>query len=147
MMPLARSSRPRRQQRRPPPAWTLPLTPKSRMLSRLYYAGLSAVRLPALARRLANGSVILCYHNVVRERDITHSEPERESPLSRRACPEPPGWRGDPAVHLPYHRFSAQMRWLTDHYRVVPLREIVRRLAHGLPLRGLAAVTFDDAYQ
>ena len=96
------------------------------MLSRLYYAGLSAVRLPALVRRLANGSVILCYHNVVRERDSA---------------------RGDPAVHLSYQQFAGQVRWLTNHYRVVTLGEIVRRLARGLPLRGLVAVTFDDAYQ
>lgn len=94
------------------------------MLGPLYYAVLRAAGVAALARR-RNAGVILCYHNVVRER---HNG-------------------GDPAVHLALSRFAAQMRWLVRHYHVVPLREIADRLTHGRPLHGVAAVTFDDAYQ
>ena len=96
------------------------------MLSRLYYASLRAIGAPALGRLAHNAGPVLCYHNVVRGRNTN---------------------AGDPAVHLPVDKFEAQMRWLVDHYRVVSLGEIVRRLERGRPLRGLAAVTFDDAYQ
>lgn len=97
------------------------------MLSHLGYRGLRAAGIPALARRLHSGAVILAYHNVVRER--------YDRPL------------GDPGLHLPVEFFREQLRWLSAHYRVVPLSEIVTRLAEGRSLRGLAALTFDDGYR
>ena len=96
------------------------------MLRSAYYAGLGALGLPALMRRFRAAGVVLCYHNVC------------STGAAARA--------GEPAVHLPVDRFAAQARWLARHYDVVPLRELVGRLEAGRPLRGLAAVTFDDGY-
>src|SRR2546426_176600 len=96
------------------------------MLRSAYYAGLGALGLPALMRRFRAAGVVLCYHNVC------------STGAAARA--------GEPAVHLPVDRFAAQARWLARHYDVVPLRELVGRLEAGRSLRGLAAVTFDDAY-
>lgn len=97
------------------------------MLSSLGYAGLRAARIPALRRRFRDGGVVLCYHNVVRERHDMAS--------------------GDPGLHLPLDRFATQLRWLARHYRIVPLSEMVTRLRAGLRVRGLAALTFDDGYR
>lgn len=97
------------------------------MLSHLGYRGLQAAGIPALARRLHAGAVILAYHNVVRRRDDTPY--------------------GDPGLHLGAERLHDQLRWLAGHYRVVPLPELVARLAEGRSLRGLAALTFDDGYR
>lgn len=96
------------------------------MLRSLYYGGLRAVGAPGLVRRLREAGVILCYHNVW---------------PARTAAPS-----GDPGIHLPLEHFAEQMRWLARQYQVVPLRELVERLNGGRPLRGLAAITFDDAY-
>ncbi len=96
------------------------------MLSRLVYPGLGVFGLPALARRLRNAGVILCYHNVVDEGAVTRG--------------------GEPSLHLPVHAFQRQMRWLVRHYQIVPLSDLVGRLEQRRPLRHLAAVTFDDAY-
>jgi peptidoglycan/xylan/chitin deacetylase (PgdA/CDA1 family) len=54
---------------------------------------------------------------------------------------------GDLSLHLPADRFEWQMQWLTSHYDVISLDELVERFRAGRPLRGTAAVTFDDAYQ
>lgn len=80
-----------------------------------------------MLRRLHPGAVILAYHNVVRARHVP--------PL------------GDPGLHLPLEAFRAQVAWLAEHYRVVPLAELVERLHAGRPLRRLAAITFDDGYR
>src|SRR5205809_6390716 len=96
------------------------------MLRFLYYASLRAVGVPKLVRRLRNDSLILCYHNV---------------------WPAPDGPRsGDAAVHLPLERFVEQISWLAEYYTVVSLGELVDRLNSGRSLRGLATLTFDDAY-
>lgn len=95
------------------------------MLSRLVYSALGAFALPALARRLSHGAVILCYHNVVEE---------------------PAASSGEPSLHLLTHAFERQMQWLVRHYQVIPLRDLVERLERRRPLRRCAAVTFDDAY-
>lgn len=97
------------------------------MLGDLYYGALRSLGIATLARRLRQGALVLCYHNVV---------------------PAPSGTPsfGDPGVHLGMDRFTAQVHWLKDHYRVIPLRELVARLAGGRSMRGLAALTFDDAY-
>lgn len=71
--------------------------------------------------------MILAYHNVVRERDDR--------------C------LGDPGLHLAVERLHEQLSWLAAHYRVIPLSELVARLAEGRSLRGIAALTFDDGYR
>jgi peptidoglycan/xylan/chitin deacetylase (PgdA/CDA1 family) len=94
------------------------------MLGDLYYETLSGAGITALARRLRHGALVLCYHNVIDRADAI----------------------GDQALHLPLHRFTEQMEWLKAHYTVVPLGDIVDRLGSGKPVRGLAAITFDDGY-
>lgn len=97
------------------------------MLGDLYYGALRGLGVTALARHLSQGALVLCYHNVV---------------------PAPNGKPsfGDPGLHLSLDRFRAQIHWLKDRYRVIPLRELVARLEGGQSMRGLAAITFDDAY-
>jgi peptidoglycan/xylan/chitin deacetylase (PgdA/CDA1 family) len=97
------------------------------VLSGLGYAGLRLAGIPALARRLHPGGVILAYHNVVRRR---HTPPI-----------------GDPGAHLALEGFVEQMRWLRARYQVVPLAELLARLDAGRSLRGLLALTFDDGYR
>jgi peptidoglycan/xylan/chitin deacetylase (PgdA/CDA1 family) len=99
---------------------------RSPYVRRAYYGALWAVGLTSLARALQKSGPVLCYHNVV-------------------ALHDQPG--GDRSLHLPADRFEWQMRWLTKHYDVIPLEELVQRLRAGRPLRRAAAVTFDDAYQ
>jgi peptidoglycan/xylan/chitin deacetylase (PgdA/CDA1 family) len=89
------------------------------------YGGLQAFGVPALSRRFRNAGVVLCYHNVVANGDVTP---------------------GDAGLHMPLARFERQMQWLAEHYRVISLREFVERLGTGKSLRGVAALTFDDAY-
>jgi len=97
------------------------------VLSTLGYAGLRASGIPALTRRFSRGGAILCYHNVVRR---------RHTPAV-----------GDPGLHLPLDRFAEQLRWLTRHYTIIPLEEMVARIKHDRPLHGTVAITFDDAYR
>ena len=94
-------------------------------LGPICYGGLRALGVPAAARRLRNSGLILCYHNVVAEHD---------------------DGVGDTSLHLPVDRFAAQMRWLVEHYDVVSLRALADHIRHGEPVRGMAAVTFDDGY-
>jgi peptidoglycan/xylan/chitin deacetylase (PgdA/CDA1 family) len=97
------------------------------MLGDLYYGTLRGLGITTLARRLQPGALVLCYHNVVAR---TNGEPAF----------------GDPGLHLGLDRFTTQVQWLKAHYAVVPLRDLVTRLASGRPVRGLAAITFDDGY-
>lgn len=94
-------------------------------LSAAYYGGLRALGVPALNRRLQDAGLILCYHNVVPDRD------------------EGGGGEG---LHLSAARFERQVRWLADRYTVVPLPELIDRLLSGRSLRKVAALTFDDGY-
>ena len=97
-------------------------------LASICYGALQVSGLTTLARRLASGSVILCYHNVV-------------------AGPRPDAGTSDGlGLHMPLPAFARQMRWLAANYSVVSLPELVRRLSERRSLRGVAAVTFDDAY-
>ncbi len=82
------------------------------------------LQLTRLGRQLRPGAVVLCYHNVT------------ATPLAV----------ADPALHLPLARFAAQIDWLAATLEVVSLDEIAQRLARGASVRGLAAITFDDAY-
>jgi peptidoglycan/xylan/chitin deacetylase (PgdA/CDA1 family) len=94
------------------------------MWSPLLYRLASLAGVPAVAR-LRDAGVILCYHNVV-----------------------PDAWRGpgDPGLHCRFSRFVAQIAWLRRHYDVVSLAELAERMERKRSLRGLAALTFDDAY-
>ena len=91
----------------------------------IYYGSLRALGVTAIRRRLCDGGLILCYHNVVADHE--HSA-------------------GGVGLHIPCERFERQVRWLAAHYDVVSLRELVDRLASGATLRSTAAITFDDAY-
>jgi len=100
------------------------------VLSSFYYSALRRTGLTALARRLRDGALILCYHNVV----------PPLPPSSHGATP------GDPAMHLPADRLERQLDWLRERYTVVPLLELTTRIAKAATVRGLAAITFDDGY-
>jgi len=99
------------------------------MLGDLFYSTLHKTGITTLARHLRQGALVLCYHNVV---------PNSAGPHTAAF--------GDRALHLPLDRFTAQVVWLKDHYLVVPLHDLVARLESGRPVRGLAAITFDDGY-
>ncbi len=79
-----------------------------------------------ILRGLRRGGVVLCYHNVVLRGE------------------DPPG---DAALHIGLETFAEQMDFLTEHFDVLGLPELQRRLARGQSLRGTAAVTFDDGYR
>jgi peptidoglycan/xylan/chitin deacetylase (PgdA/CDA1 family) len=105
----------------------MPVPTATSVLSGLGYAGLRLAGIPALARRLTPGGVVLAYHNVVRHRDTPSA--------------------GDPGAHQRLDRFVEQMRWVRTRYAVVPLNELVARLRSSKSLRGLLALTFDDGYR
>jgi peptidoglycan/xylan/chitin deacetylase (PgdA/CDA1 family) len=90
-----------------------------------FYRGLRTLGITAASRRLRDAGLVLCYHNVVEART---------------------GAFGDPSLHLPVESFERQMRWLSRHYEMVSLAELIDRLHRRAPLRGTAAVTFDDGY-
>jgi len=73
-------------------------------------------------RRQPTPAVILMYHRIVTE----PSDPWR-------LCVTPAN-------------FAAQLDWLRDHYRVVPLRQLAAECGTGSLTRGSVAITFDDGY-
>jgi peptidoglycan/xylan/chitin deacetylase (PgdA/CDA1 family) len=70
-------------------------------------------------------TLVLAYHNVV---------PDDASPA------------GDASLHLPRHRFAAQLDELARTHEVVPLDEILTPPTRGAR-RPRVALTFDDAYR
>ncbi len=78
-----------------------------------------------VARSLSTGAVVLCFHNVVAG----------------------PYQNDERSLHMRVELFEALSLWIASHLRVVPLEELAQRQARGLSLRGLAAITFDDAYR
>jgi peptidoglycan/xylan/chitin deacetylase (PgdA/CDA1 family) len=96
-------------------------------LASLYFGALRSSGLTALARRVSSRPLVLCYHNVVADRDANSSD--------------------DLGLHMPLATFVRQMRWLARNYQVVSLAELVARISNRTSLRGLAAVTFDDGYR
>src|SRR5215472_3677739 len=106
------------------PCRLMPANRSRPMVSTFLYGGLQYAGLPALRRRISRAAVVLCYHNVV-----------------------PDGTTGgDPGLHLPVSEFRWQLDWIEAHYRVVALGELAERLRSGRSVRGLAVLTFDDAY-
>jgi len=102
-------------------------TPGARMpsLTGVILRTLRATGATAIARRARPGAVVLCYHNVV----------QGSTPSA------------DPGLHLDVQVFAEQVDWLASRFDVVSLHELERRARQGARLRGLAAITFDDAYQ
>jgi peptidoglycan/xylan/chitin deacetylase (PgdA/CDA1 family) len=93
--------------------------------SQLVFRGARALGLDAVARRLRPGAVVLCYHNVVVDAAVG----------------------ADRALHLPVEALREQLAWLARRFHIVSLDELHARATKGQSLRGLAAVTFDDAYR
>ena len=86
---------------------------------------LVATRVTAWVRRWRNGAVVLSYHNVVPD-----------------GVP-----RGERTLHVARTRFREQIERVAQRFRVVSIEELLLRLRDGRSLRGLAGVTFDDAYR
>ena len=63
------------------------------------------------------------------------------------AQPPPTGLRALHKLFVTAESFRAQMALLKARYQVIPLRELVERLARGEPGERLAAVTFDDGWR
>ncbi len=78
------------------------------------------VRLPRTTR--PGDRLILAYHNVV-----------------------PNDWtpRGDLSLHMPLHKFEAQLKMIRNEAEIVPLMDI---LTQDAPNERRVAITFDDAY-
>ncbi len=78
------------------------------------------VRLPRTTK--PGDRLILAYHNVV-----------------------PNDWtpRGDVSLHMPLHKFEAQLRMIRNEAEIVPLMEL---LTTDAPNDRRVAITFDDAY-
>lgn len=83
--------------------------------------------LAAARRRRINGTAIFCCHNVTAD-DSTAAMGER-------------------SLHVPAREFDDYVRWIASAYSVVPLDEVIARLASNRTLHGTACITFDDAYQ
>jgi len=92
----------------------------------LVYRLLGLTGLVSLARRRRAHGVVFCYHNVVADTE---------------------GLPNDNGLHMHRAHFERQMEWIASHFAVIPLCELVDRIAAKRPMRGLAALTFDDAYQ
>jgi len=96
---------------------------------RLLYGGLEAAGANRLFSRLNGGSVpVLFYHGVIPSprRDIFNCEDN----------------------HLKAEDFEAQLRWLKERRRVIPLRDYAAALRERKPVDPLAAViTFDDGFE
>ena len=90
------------------------------------YGALRLAGATTVARRLRSGGLVLCYHNVIPEAD--------------------PGLWGSLGLHMPLPTFARQIRWLAEHFDVVPLDRVVEGRARREALRQTVAITFDDAY-
>ncbi|MDZ7778649.1 MAG: polysaccharide deacetylase family protein, partial [Gemmatimonadota bacterium] len=97
-------------------------TPRSHAL----YRALSAASVPRVARLVRAGGQVFCFHDVSSDDQAGH---------------------GDGSLHMAVSHFERVLEWMRDAYRVVPLSELVERGLAGRSVRGLAALTFDDAYE
>lgn len=96
------------------------------LASRTVYGTMAALGVPGLARKMLHGAPLFCFHNVVAAADAG---------------------RGDASLHMSVGTFEAVVRWMTASYDVVRVGELVDRAEAGESLRGLAAISFDDAYR
>jgi len=94
-------------------------------LSRAVYRILTALGPPRLMRWIRAGAPVFCFHNVVAENEAG---------------------MGDVSLHMGLATFEAVAGWISASYEVVPVRDLAERAAAGRGVRGLAAITFDDAY-
>jgi len=78
-----------------------------------------------LSRRRRGHGVVFCYHNVVADSDLPNNS----------------------GLHMHQSQFERQIEWIASHFDVIPLRELVDRVAARQSVRGVAALTFDDAYR
>lgn len=94
-------------------------------IKELAFAAASGLRLPRLRQRIAmrDRLTILMYHAVIR------------SPLAVN------DW-----CFLPEASFRAQMRYVREHFDVLPLGEATKRLREGSIRRPTASITFDDGF-
>lgn len=101
-------------------------TTTRRSASRIVYGTMVAARLPRLWRQLRPGAVVFCFHNVVANNEARG---------------------GDASLHMGLSDFEIIIDWIRSTYDVVPLGDLVARVREGASVRGLAALTFDDAYR
>lgn len=94
--------------------------------SHLAYRVIKRTGASAILRRLGSGATVFCFHNVVPDEHVG---------------------RGDSSLHMPVGHFASIVTWIGSTYRVVPLSELAERLRAGRSVRGLAALTSDDAYR
>jgi peptidoglycan/xylan/chitin deacetylase (PgdA/CDA1 family) len=97
-----------------------------RHLARWLYTTAVWTRWPEHRRR-TDGAPVFCFHNVV------------EDELAGRV--------GDGALHMGRSAFERHATWIARTYSVIPLPELIDRLRTGRSVRGVAAITLDDAYQ
>lgn len=93
-------------------------------LKGLLYGTARAFGAPAVLRSRGAGP-ILCYHNVVDGNQAA---------------------TGEPSLHIAATDFESHVQRLQKHYDLVALADYAERLASPKGARGLAALTFDDAY-
>ncbi len=92
----------------------------------LVYRLLRLAGVVSLSRRRRAHGVVFCYHNVVAD---SESLPNNNG------------------LHMRQSHFERQVEWIASHFDVIPLRELVDRVAARQSVRGVAALTFDDAYR
>lgn len=90
----------------------------------LAYGFAAAFGLNALLRRVRSGAVVLCYHNVIAG----------------------PRQNGEKILHMQSDAFERDISWMASRFEFVFLSELVARIRQGRSVRGLAAISFDDAY-
>ncbi|MEX2375267.1 MAG: polysaccharide deacetylase family protein [Dehalococcoidia bacterium] len=88
------------------------------------YRGLSTVGAPRIARLMQRGASVLCFHNVVPTEDAG---------------------QGDRSLHMDVRDFERLVDWVSGTYRIVPLADLLERTRNRRSVRGLLALTFDDA--
>lgn len=93
---------------------------------RMAYRVASAVGIPKALRRVRDGACVFCFHNIVNPSEVG---------------------LGDTSLHMARDDFERTMDWMTHAYTVVGLDELGKRIRDGRSTSGLAAVTFDDAYE
>jgi peptidoglycan/xylan/chitin deacetylase (PgdA/CDA1 family) len=98
------------------------LSPLRRMEGKYELGMVPGSGLPRVSRFTASKFGILCYHRVGTE----------GVPLYSRLAPG---------------IFEAQMRYLSKHYRLVPLRQLCRELQEARTFGPTLAITFDDGYR